>query len=152
LFHQPEAEGCIVEDKGAMLGLHYRDALDPGRAEPLVRHIADELANRHGLVVAGGRMVFEIRPPVALSKRDVVEKRARELGLTGLCFIGDDSVDLPAYDAIDSLEREGVLGVRVAVRSDESPPELIERADIVVEGPEGVVEFLGELRRLTTEG
>jgi hypothetical protein len=31
------------------------------------------------------------------------------------------------------------------VTSEEAPPELIERADILLDGPEAVVEFLGRL-------
>jgi hypothetical protein len=35
--------------------------------------------------------------------------------------------------------------VRVAVCSDESPPELLERADVTVDGPVGMVELLERL-------
>jgi trehalose 6-phosphate phosphatase len=35
--------------------------------------------------------------------------------------------------------------VRVAVRSEEAPPELLARADLVVDGPEGVATMLREL-------
>jgi trehalose 6-phosphate phosphatase len=149
-FERLGLAGCIVEDKGAMVGLHFRDSPDPGRAEGEIVRIARELADRHGLVVVPGRMVLELRPPVDLTKRDVVERRARELALDAACFIGDDTVDLPGYDALDTLQAAGATCVRVAVRSAESPPTLIERADVVVEGPSGVVELLGELIRLTT--
>ncbi|MQA99383.1 MAG: trehalose-phosphatase [Actinobacteria bacterium] len=150
-IERPGLAGCIVEDKGAMLGLHFRDSPDPDRVEPEIGRLAGELAGRHGLIVVPGRMVFELRPPVTLTKRDVVERRARELGLDAACFIGDDTVDLPGYDALDALEADGAMCVRVAVRSAESPSALIERADVVVDGPRGVVRTLGELVRLTTE-
>jgi len=142
--------GAIVEDKGAMLGLHYRNAPDPAAVAPRVEQIAHDLAERHGLTVVPGRMVFELRPPVRLTKRDVVDQRGRELGLTALAFIGDDTVDLPGYDALDRFAEEGAVCLRVAVRSDEAPAALLERADMIVDGPAGVLELLGDIERLTT--
>jgi hypothetical protein len=35
--------------------------------------------------------------------------------------------------------------VRVGVRSDEAPPEILERADLAVDGPAGVAEMLSLL-------
>ena len=35
--------------------------------------------------------------------------------------------------------------VRIAVRSAEAPPELLERADVVVSGPAGLADLLGQL-------
>jgi hypothetical protein len=40
---------------------------------------------------------------------------------------------------------EGMATLRVGVDSDEAPPELTERADLVVDGPQGVLAFLDEL-------
>jgi trehalose 6-phosphate phosphatase len=82
---------------------------------------------------------------VELSKSTVVLDRARSTGAASALFVGDDTVDLPAFDALDELAREGVTTLRVAVRSDESPEALLERADVVVDGPSGVVEFLAGL-------
>jgi len=39
-----------------------------------------------------------------------------------------------------------VDGVRVAVRSPETPAQLCAAADLVVDGPEGLLELLGALR------
>jgi trehalose 6-phosphate phosphatase len=137
--------GIHLEDKTVMLGLHFRAATDVPAAEKALRTVADELATRHGLIVAGGRLAFELRPPIELSKAAVVLQRAREENLRAVAFAGDDRVDLPGFDALDALSEEGVSTVRVAVRSDEAPEDLIERADIVVEGPIGAVGFLQEL-------
>ena len=135
-------EGVILEDKGVMLGLHFRAAVEQERAKAELDQLAEELAGRHGLRRAGGRLAFELRPPVEFSKAAVVLERSREAGLTAAAFVGDDRVDLPGFDALDILAEEGLETLRVAVSSDEAPPELIERADIVVDGPRGAVEFL----------
>ena len=90
-------------------------------------------------------MAFELRPPAEFTKAAVVLDRARELGVASAAFVGDDRVDLPGFDALDVLRDEGIHTVRVAVDSAEAPPELLERADLVVKGPGGVVELLDGL-------
>jgi trehalose 6-phosphate phosphatase len=137
--------GVTVEDKAVVVTLHYRTAQDKDSARRAVEATADVLAKRHGLSVHGGRQSLELRPPVELSKSTVVLDRARATGATAALFVGDDTVDLPAFDALDELAREGVTTLRVAVRSDESPEALLRRADVVVNGPHGVVEFLAGL-------
>jgi trehalose 6-phosphate phosphatase len=140
-------EGAMVEDKRIVLGLHYRSAPNREHAKEELQRIARELADRHGLVVVSGKASFELRPPIELSKRAVVEQRARQLELSAACFIGDDLGDLPAFDALDALGSEKVATLRVAVDSDEAPEELVRRADLVVEGPAEVVELLRTLAR-----
>jgi trehalose 6-phosphate phosphatase len=140
-----DIEGALLEDKGVMLGLHFRAATDVDQARKELDRIAEQLVARHGLKRAGGRMAFELRPPTEFTKAAVVLDRARELGLTAAAFVGDDRVDLPGFDALDRLRDDGVHTVRVAVDSPEAPPELLERADVVVNGPGGVVELLDKL-------
>jgi trehalose 6-phosphate phosphatase len=140
-----DLEGVILEDKGVMLGLHFRAAADQQRARQELDRLADDLSRRHGLLRAGGRLAFELRPPVEFSKAAVVLERSREAGLTAAAFVGDDRVDLPGFDALDLLENEGVQTLRVAVTSDEAPKELLERADVVVDGPVGALAFLRKL-------
>lgn len=141
-LNELEIDGVLIEDKRVMIGLHFRAASDVERARTELDRIAQDLADRHGLIRAGGRLAFELRPPEEFSKAAVVLQRARELELKGAMFIGDDRVDLPGFDALDVLADEGVTTVRVAVNSDEVPPELIERADVVVDDPRAALEFL----------
>ncbi len=137
--------GIYLEDKTVMLGLHFRAADDVEAARTSLRALAEELAERHGLTIGGGRLAYELRPPVELSKAAVVLERARELDLRAAAFAGDDRVDLPGFDALDALAEEGVATLRIAVSSDEAPPALLERGDVIVEGPLGVVRFLQRL-------
>lgn len=138
-------EGVVLEDKGVVLGLHFRGAADRQRAEAELDRIAQNLADRHGLIRAGGRLAFELRPPVDLSKATVVLERTRGLGLAAAAFAGDDRVDLPGFDALDRLEEEGVHTLRIGVSSPEAPPQLLERADVVVDGPRGAIDLLSRL-------
>lgn len=135
-------DGVLVEDKKAIVALHFRAA--PAVANE-IEQIATELARRYSLSVGRGRMVVELRPPIDLSKAGVVTARSRELDLASVAFVGDDMVDLPAFDALDRLANEGKSTLRVAVKSKESPSELLDRADLVLDGPMGVVEWIRKL-------
>jgi trehalose 6-phosphate phosphatase len=138
-------KGAIVEDKGVMVTLHYRAAEKPDRTRAALEELAADLAARYDLTRVAGRASFELRPPIEFTKAAVVSERGR--ALDAVAFFGDDVVDLPGFDALDELEAGGATALRVAVRSDEAPPELIARADVVVDGPSGAVELLRELAR-----
>ena len=150
-LHGPVFDGCLIEDKGVALALHHRLATHPEAADRL-RSLADALAETNGLVRTDARMAFELRPPVDVSKGSVILNRVRELDLTAAAFFGDDLVDLAAFDALDELEAEGRAVLRVAVRSDEAPEELLERADLVVDGVGEAVALLSELARRAAAG
>ncbi|MBI2708955.1 MAG: trehalose-phosphatase [Actinobacteria bacterium] len=132
--------GARVEDKGLSVTLHYRGRPDLAAA---VRSWAEGLAARSGLQVREARQSFELHPPVDVDKGTVVERLASDL--SAACFFGDDAGDLGAFDALDRLASRGVATVRVAVRSAEAPDELLQRADVIVDGPEAAVELLGSL-------
>jgi trehalose 6-phosphate phosphatase len=136
-------EGVHLEDKGHSLVVHTRPAAEPADAlaavEPWLRAIADAC----GLEVVPGRMVVELRPP-GVDKGLAVRRLAEGRG--AIVYVGDDLGDLPAYDAVEALRADGVPGLTVASRSgDDAPPQLAERADLVLAGPAGVVAFLRAL-------
>jgi trehalose 6-phosphate phosphatase len=70
-------------------------------------------------------------------------------GVSTALFGGDDVTDLDGFEALETLVAEGKLeaAVRVGVRSDEGPPEIVEQADLVVDGIEGFQRVLAELDR-----
>ena len=140
---RPQASGVFLDFDGTLSEI----VPVPSEARPAagVPELLARLADRHGLTVHEGRKSFELRPPVELSKATVVLDRAREAKLEAVMFVGDDTVDLPAFGALDELAARGVATLRVAVRSDEAPEALLRRADVVVEGPPGVVEYLEQL-------
>lgn len=130
-------EGVVVEHKGLSATLHYRAAQ---QHEAWVREWAEERARTTGLAPHPARMSYELRLPIESDKGSAVAELVE--GLRVACFAGDDSGDLPAFEALDRLAKdEGMTVLKVAVRSDESPPELLEQADVDVDGPEGMVEL-----------
>jgi trehalose 6-phosphate phosphatase len=135
-----ERFGPLVEDKGLSLTLHVRTA--PQR-EAEVRAWAAAESARSGLVVRPAKASVELHPPVPTDKGTVVEAAAG--GMAAAAYFGDDVGDLPAFDGLDRLARTGVATVRVGVRTEEAPPELLSRADVVVDGPEGALAVFEDL-------
>jgi trehalose 6-phosphate phosphatase len=135
-------EGVGVERKGLALTLHFRTA--PEHAE-WVSAWAREAASRHRLALHEARMSFELRPPVKVDKGTVVDELIGRA--SAACFLGDDVGDLPAFDALDRLAGADPAAtcVRVGVRSEEAPVELMDRADVIVDGPAGSLAMLRQL-------
>ncbi|MFK0169123.1 trehalose-phosphatase [Streptomyces sp. NPDC090306] len=138
------AEGAWVEEKGGRaVAVHTRRAPDPQAAFEALRGPLGALAARHGLIVEPGRMVLELRPP-GMDKGVALTEYVRETGARAVLYAGDDLGDLPAFAAVEKLRSEGVPGLLVCSGTSEVA-ELAERADLVVDGPAGVVALLSAL-------
>lgn len=137
-----ERFGDLVEDKGLSLTLHMRTAPE---LDDEIRAWAAAESVRSGLVERRAKASVELHPPVPTDKGTVVEAAAG--GMAAAAYFGDDMGDLPAFDGLDRLAAAGVDTVRVAVRTEEAPPELLRRADLVVDGPEGCLAVFEELAR-----
>jgi trehalose 6-phosphate phosphatase len=136
----------LVERKGeTAVTVHWRAV---GEVSASVVSEIEALGAEHGLGVYATRMARELRPPIAVDKGSAVRSLLADAPTaTRAAFAGDDRGDLPALDALDALEAEGRLSaaVRIAVRSSEVPGELVERADLIVDGPAGLLEWLRAL-------
>jgi trehalose 6-phosphate phosphatase len=133
-------DGTWVEDKGHALAVHTRRTADPDAALRLLRARLEDLAERVGLAAEPGRMVIELRPP-GMDKGAALTGLATERAADPVMFCGDDLGDLPAFAAVRALRADGIRGCAVASASPESP-RVAAAADLVVEGPEGVVALL----------
>ncbi|MFE9355938.1 trehalose-phosphatase [Streptomyces olivaceoviridis] len=136
-------EGTWIEEKGRALAVHTRRAPDPQAAFEALRAPLADLATRHGLIVEPGRMVLELRPP-GMDKGVALLDHARAVHAGCVVYAGDDLGDLPAFAAIEKLRTNGVPGLLVCSGSTEVA-ELADRADLVVDGPQGVVGLLRAL-------
>ncbi|HET8618574.1 MAG TPA: trehalose-phosphatase [Acidimicrobiales bacterium] len=132
--------GMVVEPKGLSLTLHYRTRPD---LEDAVRAWAEGQGARSGLEVRTAKMSVELHPPLPADKGTALEALAG--GMAAVAYVGDDRGDLPAYDALDRLASRGVATLRVAVAGAETPAELVDRADLVLDGPAAVVDLLRRL-------
>jgi trehalose 6-phosphate phosphatase len=141
-----EALGVRAEDKASITAFHWRGAADEDAAETAVHEIAAS-AEAEGLGVHWGRKVLEVRAPVHVDKGQAVERLLRGSGLHAALYVGDDRTDADAFDALRRLHAAGELErvVCVGVREDETPAEIEERADLLVDGTEGVSALLAAL-------
>lgn len=144
-----EPLGAFVEEKGITSSVHFRNA-SPEVGERC-REFVEHEGERLGLRITTGRGVVEARPPVRADKGTATCKVIEEYAPGKALFMGDDTTDLDAFRELEDLREEGTLSeiLRIGVKSDEGPPEIVEQADLVVEGTEGVERAL---RALLGEG
>jgi trehalose 6-phosphate phosphatase len=138
-----ERAGIRIEEKGAIVALHWRGADNEGEAESLAHEIAAD-ADWKGLVAHHGRKVLEIRPNVAINKGIAVAALIPSKPIDAALYAGDDRTDLDAFAGLRTLHDDGVLRAIacIGIRSDETPPEVVAGADQTVPGPAGFVEVL----------
>jgi trehalose 6-phosphate phosphatase len=137
------ADGTRIEDKGNALAVHTRQAADPEAALARLSQPLAALAADTGLTLEPGRLVLELRPP-GIDKGAALRALASERAARSVLFCGDDLGDLAAFAAVRDLRAAGVPGCTVCSRSPESP-QVAEAADLVVDGPSGVVRLLTAL-------
>jgi trehalose 6-phosphate phosphatase len=105
--------------------------------------VLEQAAGELGLGTEPGRNVVEIRAS-GMHKGLAVHDVAEQTKASGFVFVGDDLGDLEAFRAVEELRAGGMPTLLVCSASEEEAA-LAERADVVVDGPDGVMAFLAEL-------
>ena len=134
------ADGAYVEEKGLAVAIHTRRLPDADAAFERLVPVLEEAASRHHLALEPGRQVIEVRAP-GMDKGKVVRTLAENVPAGGFLFAGDDLGDVDAFEAVAGLRDEGLPTLLVCSGSDEERT-LAELADVVVEGPDGVLDLL----------
>ena len=138
--------GVRFEDKGAGLVFHYRTL--PHREEvreAILKEISRSSAARW-FKVDQARTVIELRPPLEVSKGSVVRELIESYHLRAAVYMGDDVADIDAFDTIRTLSRGTMFrGLALGVVGEETPPEVAERADLLLRGVSEVEAFLSWL-------
>lgn len=143
VLRRHDAADAWVEEKGLAVAVHTRRLPDAKEAFERLLPALRELARSHDLTLEPGRNVIEVRSPGA-HKGQAVDRLVEELDAQGFAFAGDDLGDLEAFEALGRLEARGLSTLRVCSASDEESA-LLPHADVVVHGPDGVVELLCQL-------
>jgi trehalose 6-phosphate phosphatase len=142
-FLQP---GMLLEDKGATLSLHYRQAKQPDQVAIALQPKLQQLANSHGLWLTAGRRVFEFRPPIKIDKGTAFRGLVKEYRLDCALYLGDDTTDITALLAARSLREERICqAYGLGVKSDGTPEDLLANADFWIGGVQEVESFLAWL-------
>jgi trehalose 6-phosphate phosphatase len=138
--------GLRLEDKGPIQALHWRGSEDEAAAETAAREIA-ERAGEAGLRPHWGRKVLELRPPTGGGKDAAVSVLLAGRQISLAVYAGDDRTDLDAFHRLRKLREDGSLAAAfcVGVVSSEGPGELVELADLRLEGPAAWLAFLEAL-------
>lgn len=139
--------GTRIEDKGTALAVHTRQTAGPEAALARLRGPLAALAAEAGLALEPGRFVLELRPP-GTDKGTALRQLAAERAARAVLFCGDDLGDLAAFATVRALRADGVPGCTVCSLSPETP-QVAEAADLVVDGPAGVVDLLRALASAT---
>lgn len=138
--------GAYIEDKEATLSFHYRQTANPG---DFARRHGPEMAQvveAHGLSLFTGKMVFEVRPPVAMDKGIAFRQLVGERKIDAALFLGDDISDLNAMEMARKMRTDKICDSWSAgVQSEEAPETLAAAADFLAVGVEDVEELLAWL-------
>ncbi len=142
LADQARAElppGALVEYKRLSVALHWRTAPQLAAAVEKWGHAQ---AERLGLRVQVGRMVLEVKPPVDRDKGMVIGELVQGVG--GAWYFGDDVSDIKAFAALRARAAADpqFLGVCVAVANPETGHEVAEAADLTIDSPAALGDFL----------
>ena len=142
-LRRADAAHAYVEEKGLAVAVHTRRLGDPAAAFDRLLPELRELAARHDLAVEPGKNVVEVRSP-GMHKGRVVDRLVEELDAKGFVFVGDDLGDVEAFEAVAEQARNGLATLLVCAASSEESA-LVELSDVVVHGPEGVIDLLSRL-------
>jgi trehalose 6-phosphate phosphatase len=138
--------GVLFEDKGVTASVHYRQTENPQAAEAEIGAVLEELTEAHGLRLTGGRMVWEIRPPLEVNKGVAVRRLVEQHGLRGAIFLGDDRTDADAFAVLHELRGQGTCTtLAIGVTGPDTPAVVRETADVLVDGIEGIERVLGQM-------
>lgn len=139
--------GVWLEDKGASVSLHFREAPDAAAAEAYLTGEVADAARAAGLRVRHGRMILEVLPDVDVTKGDVVRQIIAASGARVALYVGDDRTDMDAWRALRALQQAGEIDRALCVLADqpEVDDEVRQAADTALAGTSGVLALLRAL-------
>ncbi|HEU4760322.1 MAG TPA: trehalose-phosphatase [Dehalococcoidia bacterium] len=140
-----DVPGVVLEDKGPVLAVHYRQAADAVAARQAVLRAIGASPAARAFRLHEGRRVVELRPPLAVDKGTALAALASRLGVRSLLCLGDDATDIDMFRAAGRLREGGLPVAIVAVRSEEATEAVLAGADYWVDGVKGVEWLLREV-------
>jgi len=130
----------FVETKGPSVAFHFRQAPDAAEAvrrlDAAIAAIGDA-SGRQAFERFEGRKVIEFRPPAAGGKGAALERLLERERPESVLLLGDDRSDAEAFRVL-ARERaqRGLTGLAIAVHgATETPPEVVEAADMLLPAP-----------------
>jgi trehalose 6-phosphate phosphatase len=143
VLRRADASEAWVEDKGLAVAVHTRRLEDSDAAFQRLLPLIRNLAKSHELITEPGRNVIEVRSS-GMHKGLAVRTLVEELDAGAFLFAGDDLGDMEAFEAVAELREAGMPTLLVCSASAEESA-LVPLSDVVVKGPEGVMDLLRQL-------
>lgn len=133
--------GVLIENKGPIISVHYRQAVDEGEIR---RAAIDAASGTEGLRIVEGKKVLEFRPDLPVNKgtavRAMVQQMKDRCGKPPLAlYAGDDTTDEDAFAQLDD-------GVTILVGDERTT-----RARYRLDGPSDLRRFLEILEQRRSE-
>lgn len=130
--------GAWLELKPASTTVHFRNSKASGEE---VLALLRPLIKDAGLYGALGRKVIEVHSRFA-GKGTALTSLLAEVEPGGVVCMGDDENDRPAFEVVSRLD---MPHMSAGVASDEAPPDLFDRCDLILGGPSEAARFLNLL-------
>lgn len=141
---QLSAHGAWMEDKGASVSLHYREAPDPVATGAWLRATVLSSARHAGIRTRDGKMILELIPDVDVDKGTALQALVRAVGARHVMYVGDDHTDADAWRGMRAMRDARELDTAHCVVADgpEVDPAVRAQADAAVEGTDGVLDLM----------
>ena len=107
LLPEERSAGIVIENKGATLSLHYRNAPDPDMAQKEILDAMQRLSSLPRRV--SGKYVENLAPQEAPHKGEALSFIMHHLGCRRALFVGDDETDEDVF----RLRDDAIFGIRV---------------------------------------
>ncbi|MHB8600671.1 MAG: trehalose-phosphatase [Ktedonobacteraceae bacterium] len=143
-----DVPGIIVQRKHVGGTLHYRRSPNPEEARRRILAAVEEPAHNVHMLIGEGKKVVEILAPLHVDKGQALRRFVQRFGLHGVVFAGDDRTDLYAMQEVERLRQDALPALAIAVQHADTLPGILEHADIVVQGVEGMVALLREMVKM----
>lgn len=146
LLREHDAAEAYVEEKGLAVAVHTRRLPDAQAAFERLLAPIRAAAEAHDLTIEPGKHVIEVRAP-GMDKGLVIDRLVDTLGAKAILFAGDDLGDIEAFESLDAWAAEGLTTLKVCSVSagDAQESALRPLADVVVDGPDGVLDLFRRL-------
>jgi trehalose 6-phosphate phosphatase len=141
----PQIPGLIVQRKSVGGTLHYRMAPDPEQARELILSTLKEPARQSNLHLDEGKRVVEVLTPLTINKGKALRRFTEHFSIQGILFAGDDRTDIHGILEIERLRQDGYQAQSIAVQHPDTPPALLEHANLIVQEVEGMVQLIKEM-------